>query len=158
MGNALSAAYSAMPLRGVIPMPPARRTDGRVSSLATVRRSHPRGRDITANRSWNDERTDNSKNSDPAGASGGTFKSTRCVPSNPAHGERRESRGEGHREDGGLQRWSVRLRDYTARPESPRSVVPITGRILGRTIVRGLGQRVAVFLRVGAQLPHNARH
>src|SRR3989442_1519512 len=31
MGNALSAAYSAMPLRGVIPTPPARRTAGRVS-------------------------------------------------------------------------------------------------------------------------------
>src|SRR5213596_170122 len=31
MGSALSAAYSAMPLRGVIPMPPASRTAGRVS-------------------------------------------------------------------------------------------------------------------------------
>src|SRR5436309_7186940 len=31
MGNALSAAYSAIALRGVIPMPPAARTAGRVS-------------------------------------------------------------------------------------------------------------------------------
>src|SRR5881397_2327922 len=31
MGNALSAAYSAMPLRGVIPTPPATSTAGRVS-------------------------------------------------------------------------------------------------------------------------------
>src|SRR6266581_1101405 len=30
MGNPLSAAYSAMPLRGVIPMPPARKTADRV--------------------------------------------------------------------------------------------------------------------------------
>src|SRR2546427_12767100 len=31
MDNVLSAAYSAIPLNGVIPMPPARRTAGRVS-------------------------------------------------------------------------------------------------------------------------------
>src|SRR5438132_13636932 len=97
-------------------------------------------------------------NPDPVRASGSTFKSTRCVPSSPAHGKRRESRGEGHREDGGLQRWSVRLRDYTARPESPRSVVPITGRILGRTIVRGLGQGVAVLLRCSDVLYHYPCH
>src|SRR5439155_15747678 len=64
------------------------------------RETSPRGRDGAAKRPWNHKRTDRSKNSDPVRASGSTFKSTRCVPSNPGHGKRRESRGEGHREDG----------------------------------------------------------
>src|SRR5437899_12777022 len=93
-----------------------------------------------------------SKGLDPVAASGSTFKSTPCVASNSAHGKRRESRGEGHRQDGGFQRWGFRLRHHVARPESPGSVVHIPGRILGRTIVRGLGQGVAVFLRFGDDL------
>src|SRR5437667_6199620 len=116
------------------------------------RETSPRGRDITSNRSWNDERTDDLKNSDPAGAFGGTFKSTRCVPSNPAHGKRRESRGEGHREDGGLQRRSVRLRDHVARSKSSRPVLP------RRHVVGGADQGGAVLLRHGDEFHHDPRH
>src|SRR6266571_8498383 len=54
---------------------------------------------------------------------GGTFKSTRCLHGKTnAHDRPRSSRGEGDNEDGGVQRWRVRVRDHVARVEPPRSL------------------------------------